>query len=376
MRGSYSGDVTIALVSKSDASTIYGSTTIPTKSSSQWTKYTSTFDVRAAPDGNNLFTLTFDASQATDSALSFTLMSLYPPTYLSQPNGLKPELAQPLADIHAQYLRFPGGNNLEGDTLAGRLYWNQTIGPLETRPGRQGVWKYANTDFLGLLEYLEWAEYMSLEPLMDVFAGLALSDNSPVTGDALDAYIDDVLAQIEYVVGDSSTHWGGIRASHGRAEPFTLRYVEIGNEDNLSNGCASYVERFARFYDAIHAKYPSLTLIASTADLACLPSPVPADAWLDYHRYDTPDAFVGAFGFFDNIPRSNKYIVNEFAVIFRNDGTRAEWPYIQASVAEAVYMIGMQRNADLVQGMAYAPLIAHLNANELYRNWNVSIECS
>ncbi|KAF2753237.1 glycoside hydrolase [Pseudovirgaria hyperparasitica] len=372
MSGDYEGDVTVKLVPKTGSGTEFGSTTLAIKKSSKWTKYEAKFDVKAAPNGNNVWALTFDGSKTAGSTLYFTLMSLYLPTYLDKENGLKPELAQPLADIKGRFLRFPGGNNLEGDTIDGRLRWNQTIGPLEDRPGRQDVWSYANTDAIGTLEYLEWAEYMNLEPMMDIFAGLALKGET-VTGDALEPYIEDALAQIEYAVGDSSTHWGAIRASHGRTEPFALKYVEIGNEDNLSNGCASYVERFQRFYDAIHAAHPSITLIASTADLNCLPKDLPGDAWLDYHRYDRPDAFVEAFSFFDNIPRTNKYIINEFAAIYHNNGTRATYPTMRSAVAEAIYMMGAQRNSDLVQGLAYAPLIAHLAAVDLYNAWTPSL---
>lgn len=33
--------------------------------------------------------------------------------------------------------------------------WNETIGPLKSRPGYQGTWSYENTNGLGLIEYLQ-----------------------------------------------------------------------------------------------------------------------------------------------------------------------------------------------------------------------------
>lgn len=178
---------------------------------------------------------------------------------------------------------------------------------------------------------------------------------------------------LQYAVGDNTTHWGPVRAAHGRQQPFDLKYVEIGNEDNLEDGCSSYPERFQRFYDAIHKAYPKITIIASTAQLDCLPKEIPKDAWLDYHLYGTPDEFVEKFNYFDNIPRTNKYIVNEFGVINYNENdTKPVFPFMQGSIAEAVYMIGMQRNSDLVQGFAYAPIIMNLDYFELKHNWSVS----
>lgn len=50
----------------------------------------------------------------------------------------------------------PGGNNLEGISIADRFQWERTIGPLVDRPGRPGTWTYYNTEGFGLLEYLQW----------------------------------------------------------------------------------------------------------------------------------------------------------------------------------------------------------------------------
>jgi alpha-N-arabinofuranosidase len=52
---------------------------------------------------------------------------------------------------------------LEGATLGNSWDWKDTLGPLKTRPGFQGVWGYQQTHGLGLVEYLEWSEDMDLE---------------------------------------------------------------------------------------------------------------------------------------------------------------------------------------------------------------------
>lgn len=47
--------------------------------------------------------------------------------------------------------------------------------------------------------------------------------------------------QIRFVVGDTSTEEGALRASLGRSEPFTLNYVEIGNEVSCDSLCLTRV---------------------------------------------------------------------------------------------------------------------------------------
>lgn len=49
---------------------------------------------------------------------------------------------------------------LENDTY---WDWKNTLGPLEERPGFQGVWEYQQTNGLGMMEYLYWAEDMDLQ---------------------------------------------------------------------------------------------------------------------------------------------------------------------------------------------------------------------
>lgn len=128
------------------------------------------------------------------------------------------------------FFRFPGGNNLEGQTFATRWQWNATVGPLLDRPGRVGDWGYVNTDGLGLYEYLIWFEDVGMEPFMAVWAGYSLDGESIAEGD-LEPYIQQAIDQINFVIGDPATSApAALRAQLGHPEPFTLHYVEVGNE--------------------------------------------------------------------------------------------------------------------------------------------------
>ncbi|KAF2091926.1 glycoside hydrolase family 51 protein [Saccharata proteae CBS 121410] len=349
IKGTYSGEITLRLVGKTSGIE-YASKTITVTSNSTFSYWETTFDSEQAPDGDNLWTLTFDASQVAGSSLNFDLVQLFPTTFNQRYNGLKPSVANVVNDIGGSFLRFPGGNNLEGESLDTRWKWNETIGPVHLRPGRQGDWGYPNTDALGLVEYLYWCQDMALEPLLAIWSGFSL-DGSAVTGDALTPYVDDVLNELEFIMGDASTTYGALRASLGYSSPFEVHYVEIGNEDYLSGGCDTYAERFTAFYDAISAAYPNLTIVASTNEADCLPSPIPAGVWQDYHNYNSPEGFVSLFNQFDNANRSQPLIVGEYA------RRGVDIPDMLGAVSEAVYMIGMERNSDVIKMASYAPLL-------------------
>ncbi|KAJ5998410.1 Arabinosidase A [Penicillium sp. IBT 35674x] len=360
VKGDLSGDITVSLVGNGTG-TVYGSTSIPvTSTAGDFTYIDASLSTTEAPNGNVYYELSLDASAVAGSSLYFGLVQLFPTTYKSRYNGLQPRIANVLEAVEASFLRFPGGNNMEGESLDNRWKWNETIGDVQDRPGRMGTWTYYNTDGLGLAEYFYWCEDMGLTPLLAVWDGFALESGAgtPVTGDALTPYIEDVLNELEYILGDSSTTYGAIRAANGQADPWDLTMVEIGNEDMLGGGCDTYAERFTAFYDAIHAAYPDLTLIASTNEQSCLPSSMPDGSMVDYHDYNSPDGLVSQFNYFDNVSRNVTYLVGEYAQ------TGSDYPIMQGSVGEAVFMIGMERNSDLIKMASYAPLLQLTNSTQ------------
>nr|QEI10540.1 GH51 alpha-L-arabinofuranosidase [Evansstolkia leycettana] len=363
MKGKYSGTINLRLVGTSSG-IVYASHNITVHSTdSQFTYYDTSFTSSASPDGNNEWQLLFDGSQVAGSSLNFGLVQLFPPTYHSRYNGLRNDVASFLEEIKPSFLRFPGGNNLEGASPADRWKWNATIGPVVDRPGRQGDWGYPNTDALGLDEYLYWCEDMGMEPVLAVWSGLSLGGGI-VSGSALDPYVDDIMNELEYLLGDMSTAGGRLRAQNGRTEPWPIKHVEVGNEDNLSSGCGTYASRFTQIYNAIHAAYPDITVIASTTDASCLPSSILEGVITDIHHYLNPDQFVALFNEWDNWPRTHPIFVGEYASTHNSDGSQTYWTRMRGSCGEAVYMIGMERNSDIVKMASYAPLLEHFNLAE------------
>lgn len=333
----------------------------------RWKKYTATLRTgTAVPSVTNRFVI----ATRTPGTTWFSLVSLFPPTYKDRPNGNRVDIMELLAAMKPRFLRFPGGNYLEGPNYENRFNWKDTIGPLEQRPTHLSPWRYRSSDGLGLLEFLEWAEDLGMEPLLAVYAGLHIDNGARIlTGDELKPHVQDALDEIEYVTGATTTTWGARRAKDGHPKPFTLRYVEIGNEDWLNRGTASYDSRFTMFYDAIRAKYPSLKIISTmrTQDRTFTHSRPPD--LLDDHFYVTIPTALSQAHLYDNYDRKGtKVFVGEWAT---NNPRTGDTPMHAFALGDAAWLTGLERNADVVVMNCYAPLFVNVNPGG--RQWAVNL---
>jgi alpha-N-arabinofuranosidase len=300
----------------------------------------------------------------------FSLVSLFPPTYKNRPNGNRIDLMELLAGMKPRFLRFPGGNYLEGPNYENRFNWKETIGPLEQRPTHMSPWRYRSSDGMGLLEFLEWTEDLGMEPLLAVYAGLHIDNGARIiTGDELKPHVQEALDEIEYVTGGTNTTWGARRAKDGHPKPFTLRYVEIGNEDWLNRGTATYDSRFTLIADAIHAKYPDLKIISTmrTQDRNFVHTHKPD--LLDDHFYVTIPTALAQAHLYDNYSRSGtKVFVGEWAT---NNPRTGDTPMMAFALGDAAWLTGLERNADVIVMNCYAPLLVNVNPGG--RQWAVNL---
>ncbi|KAI0377580.1 glycoside hydrolase family 51 protein [Hypomontagnella monticulosa] len=366
VRGAYSGEFTASLQSNTTGET-FGSVKVKSRSSSnEWVEHD--FELtpsKDAPNSNNTFSLTFEASGAAEGSLDFNLISLFPPTFKGRKNGMRVDIAEALEELHPTLFRIPGGNMLEGLTNRSWWDWKDTLGPLKNRPGFSGVWGYQQTNGLGLMEYLEFAEDLGMELVLGVFDGLSL--NGDITPqDQLQQFVDDALDQIEFIRGPADSKWGSVRAELGHPEPWKLEYVEIGNEDWLAGaprGWETFKQyRFPMFLDAINKAYPDIQVISSGSTYDGYDIPQPGAG--DYHVYATPDTLVAEYNKFDNV--KTPHIIGEMAAIHPNGGTgwngpQQPFPWWGGAVGEAVSLIGYERNQDRIIGAAYAPIIRNMN---------------
>ncbi len=356
----FKGTLKAQLISKQGKE--LGSASIKVKASGKWTKYTATI-IATDDDPKAQFALISDKA----GQLQLDVVSLFPPTFKNRPNGMRPDLAQMLADMHPRFMRFPGGCFVEGQNSPDNAFrWKRTIGPIEEREGHANVnWGYRTTDGIGFHEYLQLSEDLGAKPLFVVNVGIWHGGCDPY--DKIDSWIQECLDALEYANGDVSTPYGKLRAQNGHPQPFGLEYIEIGNEnynfnmENNSDQSDHYPERYIQFYNAIKAKYPNVKCIGNveswSTDNPSWRNNYPVDM-VDEHYYRNPRWFADRFNKYDSYPRNqHKVYVGEYAVTSQF----GEIGNLNAALGEAVYMMGMENNSDVVVMNSYAPIFVNEN---------------
>lgn len=312
-----------------------------------------------------------------DGCVQVDMVSLFPRnTWKKRPGGLRADMVQMLADLKPGFLRFPGGCIVEGRYLTNRYQWKTTIGPVEQRKLIINRWNdefrhrpapdYFQSFGLGFFEFFQLCEDIGAEPMPILNCGMACQFNSGqlVPMDQLDPYIQDALDLIEYANGAPTTPWGAKRAAMGHPAPFKMKMLGVGNEQ----WGPQYIERYAAFAKALKAAHPEITLISSAG-------PQPADdrfkfAWeqlrplkaeiIDEHVYAAPKWFIDNATRYDRYDRSGpKVFMGEYAAqsvaIARPENRNT----LECAIAEAAFMTGLERNADVVRLASYAPLFGH-----------------
>ena len=366
--GGFNGPVTASLVLDKGDETVASVTTKPITGA--WQKYTVT--LKTASSVATTAQARFVLSATGTGSVSFSDVSLFPPTYKDAKNGLRPDLMELMQGLKPSFIRLPGGNYAEGSTFATRFNWKEMIGPVDLRPGHQGCWGYRSSDGFGLPEYLLWCQQLKSEPILAVFAGYVLNGQHVDAGSPdMAQYTQEALEEIEYVMGPASSEWGKKRAADGFPKPFALKYVEIGNEDWFDRS-GSYDGRFNQMAKAIRAKYPSLKIIATAPVTGFKP-----DLYDDHfyrsakqlriqgRQYDMPStARVGTpapltfngGAFNGRQPNGMKTFVGEWAA---QEGSPT--PNLNSALADAAFLMDLERNADAVQMECYAPLLVNVS---------------
>jgi len=306
----------------------------------EWTPFKVEFHANVTDQGARLI-----FSVTSRGTLWLDEVSLFPrKTWKNRPNGLRPDLAQRIENLEPSFVHFPGGW-VQGDTLPEGYRWKETIGDIWERSTQRNTGQYWATHGLGYHEYLQLCEDLGAEPVFVINGGMSRRENVPM--DQMGPVVQDALDAIEYANGPATTFWGALRASQGHPMPFRLRFIEIANE----NGGPAYQERYALFYDAIKARTPQMILIAG-----CPTDQRPADI-LEEHLHDSSEFFIQQAHRYVRYDRHGpKIYVGGYGIT--PEGGRG---HLRGAIAEAVFMIGMERNSDVVVMASYAPLLGNTN---------------
>ena len=304
-------------------------------------------------------------------------ISIFPvDTWQGHENGLRKDLVQALADIKPGVFRFPGGCIVEGTDIASRYDWKKSVGMVENRPLNENRWQYTfphrffpdyyQSYGLGFYEFFQLSEEIGAEPLPVLSCGLACQFQNP-NMDAhvplcdLESYIQDALDLIEFANGAVDTPWGKIRADMGHPAPFNLKLIGIGNEQ----WGKEYPEHLVPFVKAIRKKYPDIKIVGSSGPdsegeqfdyLWPEMKSLKADL-VDEHFYRPEAWFLSQGARYDNYDRKGPKV---FAGEYACHGKGKKWNHFHASLLEAAFMTGLERNADIVHMATYAPLFAHV----------------
>ena len=304
-------------------------------------------------------------------------ISLFPvDTWQGHENGLRKDLVQALADIKPGVFRFPGGCIVEGTDIASRYDWKKSVGMVENRPLNENRWQYTfphrffpdyyQSYGLGFYEFFQLSEEIGAEPLPVLSCGLACQFQNP-NMDAhvplcdLESYIQDALDLIEFANGAVDTPWGKIRADMGHPAPFNLKLIGIGNEQ----WGKEYPEHLEPFVKAIRKKYPDIKIVGSSGPDSegeqfdyLWPEMKSLKADLVDEQFYRPEAwFLSQGARYDNYDRKGPKV---FAGEYACHGKGKKWNHFHASLLEAAFMTGLERNADIVHMATYAPLFAHV----------------
>lgn len=373
MTGNVNGISAIKFELLDENGTVFGEASIAPKGNDWTTSETIISPSKSAEKAT--LRMTFSGKGSID----MDMISMFPEdTWKGRKNGLRKDLVQLLADLQPGFLRFPGGCIVEGRTLEKRYQWKKTVGAVEDREMLVNRW---NTEFshkltpdyfqsfgLGFFEYFQLSEDLGAEPLPILSCGIACQYNTGELApmESLDPYVQDALDLIEFANGDTSSKWGKVRTDMGHPEPFNLKFIGVGNEQ----WGQEYIDRYKVFAKAIKEKYPDMIIVSGSG-------PSPDGEYFDYgweelkkldaelvdeHYYKSPQWFKENADRYDDYDRNGpKVFAGEYAAHPKaEDGPKEN--NLEAAVAEAAFMTGLERNADVVYLTSYAPLMAHKDA--------------
>lgn len=319
----------------------------------KWQEFTAELTPKST-DGKAVLQLVFDKP----GKVYVDYVSLFPQnTFKGRKNGLRPDVAQMIADLKPGFVRWPGGCIAEGATLENRAKWKETLGDPMKRHSEWILWNYHCSWGFGYHEFLQFCEDIGAAGMFVANVGLSCSVRNGDWSEDYEPFLQDIIDAIDYAVAPVSNPWGAKRAAAGHPEPFNLKYVELGNEQVGDH----YAERYNYFYRILKEKYPDITFI-STLQLSPSRDKLEKADMIDPHWYVNSGFFYENDHLFDNMERGKYDIyIGEYAVI-----TEAN---MNAALAEAAFLTGVERNSDLVKMASYAPLFENNNR----RDWPTNL---
>lgn len=313
-----------------------------------------------------------------NGVIDIDMISLMPEdTYKG--HGLRKDLAEALAALHPKFMRFPGGCVVHGggDGFWNTYRWKTTVGPKEQRRQLKNTWGYHQSMELGYFEYFQFCEDLNMEPVPILPCGVSCQganggwnmwphqaqDVCPMS--EMDEWVQDALDLIEWANGDVNTKWGRVRAEAGHPKPFNLKYLGIGNEEKIS---PEFAERFKYMYEKVTKAHPEIIIVGTAGPGSHPENPDYEAGWKLANELQMPiidEHYYEPYKYFQESRQYDKYPRDRKTKIYLGEYASKDKKLIDA-LSEALYLLHVERNADIVVMTSYAPLFARKNAT----NWN------
>ncbi len=146
--------------------------------------------------------------------------------------GIRNDVVAALKKLNLPQLRWPGG------CFADEYHWKDGIGPREKRAKiYNSHWGgVVETNAFGTHEFLDLCEQLGCEPYICLNVGSGT--------------VQEAMEWVEYMTSPADSPMANLRRANGRAEPWKIKYLAIGNE---SWGCGGnmrpefYADNFRRY---------------------------------------------------------------------------------------------------------------------------------
>lgn len=186
-------------------------------------------------------------------------------------------------------------------------------------------------------------------------------------------FVRDALDMLDFANGEAvdGSQLASLRAQMGHSAPFNLTRLEVGNEERTM-APDDYPGHYKLISERLLKEHPHLTIVASgrwrspddVVGSPCLTGTTSCEQW-DEHFYQTPNEMAMMGAQYDSYNRLRpKVFVGEFAAN-KPFGTGS----LRTAVAESIFMLGFERNADVVVASAFAPLLSNVHGVQ----WNYSL---
>ena len=313
--------------------------------------------------------------------------------------SLRNDLVNSIKELSPAFIRFSAGEFDESETLEDLGSWKNTIGNPQERKqsytqGEKNVY-YINSNLMGMYEYLLLCEYVGADAIPMVNGGILTSSkkqyvdmsnkygNGAITEEDWKKYLDEtslrpeteefeeyvqnILDLIEYANGDATTEWGIKRVTDGHKESFGLKYIAIGNGEFGD----VYWRNFDAIYKAIKEKHPEITIVSYYGDeiikddhkksLETANTLYPDVVFAENNSVGGGNLYKNLYKY-DNYGRTGaKIAVGEYGVNTTVGDTLTK-NNIWSAIENAAFLIGLERNSDLVQMASYQTMFSKINA--------------